>query len=168
MSRSNRKIPPRENQKQAGFSLFVVLIFMTVIMMLGITAMQAAGLQERMASHGRDRAIALQAAEGALRAGELHSRNLASFDGTDECTDAFCTSSGSPDLYSYEWNDSKSSEIPLTKQSTNLASAPRYFVSVAGIVRRSGSPDGPGYRVSARSTGNNSATTITLQSVYVP
>lgn len=159
---------PTARTRTEGFSLVVVLVFMMVIMMLGITAMQASGLQERMASHSRDRAIAFQAAETALRAGEQYSRNLAGLGGSSTCADAFCTLNDSPDLYSYGWSDSKSSEISTTLTSPRLAQKPRFFVNVAGVVRRSGNPDGPGYRISAHATGYSSTTSVTLQSVYVP
>ena len=169
MASSNRKSPPRGNQSQAGFSLVVVLIFMMVIMMLGITAMQAAGLQERMASHGRDRAIALQAAETTLREGEAATRDISAFDGDASCTNAFCSTGSAPDLYAYAWDDAKSTTAGSTELSATLASTPRYFIEYTGLIPNPGS-GGPAktYRVTAHSTGQNSSTIVTLQSAFYP
>lgn len=58
------------NRKQEGSALIIGLILMLVMTMLGITAMQTTSLEERMAGNMRDRNLAVQAAEMALRAGE--------------------------------------------------------------------------------------------------
>ncbi|WP_217424609.1 pilus assembly PilX family protein [Nitrogeniibacter mangrovi] len=50
--------------------LIVGVIFLLVMTMLGITAMQTTSLEERMAGNMLDRGKAFQAAELALRAGE--------------------------------------------------------------------------------------------------
>ena len=57
-------------RRQRGSALIVGMIFLLVMTMLGVTAMQTTGLEERMAGNMRDRGIALQAAELALRAGD--------------------------------------------------------------------------------------------------
>ncbi|WP_417066926.1 pilus assembly PilX family protein [Niveibacterium terrae] len=169
MSRSDNKFPFRESQKQAGFSLVVVLVFMMVIMMLGITAMQAAGLQERMASHSRDRAIALQATETTLREGEAATREISAFDGDSSCTNAFCSTGNAPDLYSYTWDDAKSATASSSELSATLATSPRYFIEYTGLIPNPGS-GGPAktFRVTAHSTGQNSSTIVTLQSAFYP
>lgn len=53
-----------------GVALFVVLIFLLVLTVLGLTAMRSATLGERMASNRVDKALATQAAEAALRDAE--------------------------------------------------------------------------------------------------
>ncbi len=60
------------------------VMFILVLTMLGLAAMQSSTLQERMAGNQRDRSIALQAAELALRDAE---RDLGSLraDGTSTC-----------------------------------------------------------------------------------
>lgn len=58
----------RKNQK--GSTLFIALTFLVVITLMGLSGMQTATLQERMAGSERDYSIALQAAEMALRDGE--------------------------------------------------------------------------------------------------
>lgn len=55
---------------ETGVALFVVLIFLLVLTVLGLTAMRAATLGERIASNRVDKALATQAAEAALRDAE--------------------------------------------------------------------------------------------------
>ena len=58
--------------KQGGAILFVGLILMVVLTLLAFTALRTATMQERMAGNVRDRGIAFQAAESALRAAEKY------------------------------------------------------------------------------------------------
>jgi Tfp pilus assembly protein PilX len=60
----------RWNQKQKGSVLFIALTFLVVITLMGLSGMQTATLQERMAGGERDYSIALQVAEMALRDAE--------------------------------------------------------------------------------------------------
>jgi type IV pilus assembly protein PilX len=52
---------------QQGASLIVALIFIVIMAMLGVTLANVTNLEERMAGNTRDRDLALQAAEAALR-----------------------------------------------------------------------------------------------------
>jgi type IV pilus assembly protein PilX len=47
--------------------LIVALLFLVILTMLGVTAMTGTTMEERMAGNTRDSAVALQAAEAALR-----------------------------------------------------------------------------------------------------
>jgi type IV pilus assembly protein PilX len=62
--------------RQHGLALFVVLVFLTILTMLALTAIQGATLGERMARNQSDRTLATQAAEAALRDAELDLRTL--------------------------------------------------------------------------------------------
>lgn len=57
-------------RRQGGVVLVVALMFMLVMSIVGVAAMQSTLMQERMAGNTRDRNLAFQAAEAALRAGE--------------------------------------------------------------------------------------------------
>jgi type IV pilus assembly protein PilX len=63
--------PHRLAGRERGASLFVALIFLVVMAMLGVTLANVTNMEERMAGNTRDRDLALQAAEAALRAAEL-------------------------------------------------------------------------------------------------
>lgn len=85
--RSNRKeLAPAER----GAALVVGLVFLLVMTLIGVTAMQSTTLQERMAGNTRDRHLAFQASEAALRAGEQWLRipaNVLLADGHDDLDD---------------------------------------------------------------------------------
>lgn len=52
---------------QSGVTLLVVLVLLIVISLLGVAVMRSSGMQESMSANLRDRALAFQAAETALR-----------------------------------------------------------------------------------------------------
>lgn len=60
----------RSREHERGSALIVGLVFLLVMTIIGVTAMQGTSLQERMAGNLRDRTLAFQATEAALRAGE--------------------------------------------------------------------------------------------------
>lgn len=62
-------------QKQHGATFVTGLIFLVVITLLGVTAMKTASMEERMSGNLRDRNLALQTAEMALRYAEQHIRD---------------------------------------------------------------------------------------------
>lgn len=55
---------------QRGVVLIVALVALLMMTMIGVTAMRDTGFQERMSGNLRDRNLAFQAAEAALRTGE--------------------------------------------------------------------------------------------------
>lgn len=57
-------------RRQQGASLLISLIFLVMMAMLGVTLANVTNLEERMAGNTRDRDLALQAAEAALRDAE--------------------------------------------------------------------------------------------------
>lgn len=57
-------------QSEAGGTLIVGLITLLVMTLVGVSSMQVTSLEEKMAGNSRDRDLAFQAAESALRAGE--------------------------------------------------------------------------------------------------
>lgn len=61
--------------KERGAALAVSLLLLLVATLIGVTAMQVTSLDERMAGNLRDRGLAFQAAESALRAGETFLRS---------------------------------------------------------------------------------------------
>ena len=57
----------RSSKRQSGISLLVVLILLIAMSLLGIAVLRSSGMQERMSANMRDRSLAMQAAETALR-----------------------------------------------------------------------------------------------------
>ena len=60
-------MPRTIGRRQHGAILIITLLFLVILTMLGVTAMTSSTMEERMAGNTRDSAIALQAAEAALR-----------------------------------------------------------------------------------------------------
>lgn len=57
-------------RRQRGVALAVALILLLVMTLLSVAGLRGTGMQERMASNLRDRNLAFQSAESALRAAE--------------------------------------------------------------------------------------------------
>lgn len=62
--------PIRGSRQQRGAALVVSLILLLVLTLIGVTGMRGASMEEKMAGNMRDRNVAFQAAESALRTGE--------------------------------------------------------------------------------------------------
>jgi len=71
--------------RQRGAALIIGLIFLVILTLVGVTAMQTTTLEEHIAGNNRDRNVAFQAAEVVLRDGErdIVCSNAA---GTGACT----------------------------------------------------------------------------------
>lgn len=71
-------------QRQAGVALITGLIFLVMLTLIAVTAMQSTTLEERMAGNSRSRDAAFQGAEAAVRAAEvvLSGASLPPFNGS--------------------------------------------------------------------------------------
>jgi len=74
MMRRNRMPPTAANQR--GAALLVSLVVLLTMTVLGVTASRTGFVQERMAGNVRNKALAFEAAETALRDGEQWLDNL--------------------------------------------------------------------------------------------
>lgn len=72
-------------QRERGAALVLGLIMLLVVTLLGVAGMRDTLLQEKMSGNARDREVALQAAEAALRSGELvlQQPSLPAFNGSN-------------------------------------------------------------------------------------
>jgi type IV pilus assembly protein PilX len=62
--------PPPQARRQQGFVLVMALVFLVLLTILGVSALNTTSLEEKMAGNTKDRNLAFQAAETALLAGE--------------------------------------------------------------------------------------------------
>jgi type IV pilus assembly protein PilX len=173
------------NAKQRGFSLVMALLFIVAIAMLAMAAMSSNLIQERIVGNSRDRNLALQAAEAALRDAEWdidNNINLATvFSST--CANGLCTyvTTGTPWYKTLNWN---SSSITRTYGAYTSATAlpgvsqqPKYIIEkLPPLAAASGESAGlgvkpqanrTGYRITALGYGARSETQVLLQSTYV-
>ena len=167
---------PGQAARQRGATLVVALIILVVLTLLGVTAMQGATMQERMAGNVRDVNIAFQATEAALREGEQYLSDtvvLPAFDGTNGLYPA--PNQGDPrpwEVTNFNWdNDARQYE----GDDLGAAAPPAYVIEELQV-----SPAGEGgeiglgmavgedrlYRVTARGVGGNPNTIVILQTIY--
>jgi type IV pilus assembly protein PilX len=172
-------------RRQQGASLVIALMFLVVLTILGLVAVRSSTVQERMAGNDRDRAIAFEAAEAALRDAERDIQaNLSSANPFDSaCTDGLCMPStvATPNWSSISWTgatsriygvNSGAGAFPLA-----VANPPRYIIELLPDVPsgsgntlnanpRSSTRGGTAYRITACGWGRRPGTTVMLQSVY--
>jgi type IV pilus assembly protein PilX len=184
--------PPSRISAQRGISLITTLLFMVAALMLGVSVLSVNVMQERTIGNTKDRDLALQAAEAALRDAE---RDLiasgSSFVFTDACTDGLCvppSQHATPSSLSIEqvvdWTDDTkvrkygqfSGGIKFPGIPDTDAAKPRYVIERVGdLGAPSGesmklgvapSATGTGYRITARAVGARPETVVILQSMY--
>jgi type IV pilus assembly protein PilX len=177
---------PIHIHRQRGASLVIAMIFLVVLTILGLVSVRSSTLQERMAGNDRDRAVAFEAAEAALRDAEqdiLNNLTTASpFDAA--CTNGLCMPAtiATPNWYQVAWTGATSRVYGVATAEgaypLDVDSAPRYIVELlpdlpAGAGnslnanQRSSTGGGTGYRITARGWGRRGTTQVMLQSVYV-
>lgn len=171
---------------QAGVVLIVGLVMVLLITIVGLSAIRGTGLQENMAGNMRDRNVAFQAAESALREGETivsaANKSLPAFDCTPSkglCQDLSIIPQNSV-LYMADaaWIlSAKESVLDIDE----VASKPSYLleelqVDIGASAAAEGSAidvgglmttgDAIPYRVTAKAVGLSPDTEVTLQSAY--
>jgi type IV pilus assembly protein PilX len=178
--------PYATNQRQRGASLVIALMFLIVLTVLGLVAVRSSTMQERMAGNDRDRAIAFEAAEAALRDAERDILlNLSSADAFDAaCTAGLCRPSlvATPNWNSITWTGATSRIYGVTSGAgaypLAVANPPRYIIELLPDVpsgsgntlnanARSSTTGGTAYRITARGWGRRPTTQVELQSVYL-
>lgn len=174
------------SHSQQGMVLVVGLIMVLLITIIGLSAIRGTGLQESMAGNMRDKNIAFQSAESALREGEAivspSNPILPAFncvDGEGVCLDL----SSSPENSVIYWT---ASNWETTAKETSLdfedvANSPRYIieelaVDIGAAAAAEGSAidiggmmatgDSTPYRITAQGFGISADTEVVLQSTY--
>ncbi|AHK80446.1 hypothetical protein M911_16365 [Ectothiorhodospira haloalkaliphila] len=160
---------------QKGSALIVSLVLLLVITLLAVAGMQNTTLQERMSGNYRDRDLAFQAAEYALRSGEarLEAATLPSFGGTEPGLIQVLPGGHAVQVWNgYSWDSA--SATPVHTAAFDVASAPRYVVEQLPPMpdpQSSLAVDEPVgdievFRITARATGGTADAVVILQSTY--
>lgn len=178
----NQNMQSMPNQ-QRGALLLVGLVMVLLMTIVGMAAIRGTGLQESMAGNMRDRTIAFQAAESALRDGEAiiapTNRVLPPPDCIKMCPDQNATPAQSVSFWTnVKW---EASAVKSSYDVKDIASAPRYvieeiFVPSAtlaaaensaidiGSIPTTGAPSP--YRISARGVGMSADADAVLQTIF--
>jgi type IV pilus assembly protein PilX len=186
---------PTPRRAARGFSLIAILLMMVALAMLALGSMNSSIIQERMVGNTRDRQVALQAAEAAIRDAEIDIElNVNAAVGfAVGCANGLCISPSdttdnplsAPMWQGIDWNITRTygsrtgAPALLGPDNVALAAQPRYFVENLPVLPPmpgesaaigGGSTPAPrarAYRITVRASGIRASTVVMLQSVYV-
>lgn len=154
--------------------MVMALVFLLILTGLGAWAAVNNSLQERMAGNTRNRDLAFQAAEAALKEAEatLPTWRALPFDGSVSGLlpyDATAANDLSHWRNDTQWTSYRSASLSLTQ----VATAPRYVVQKMANTENPLNPgtfDVENYRITARAVGGNASTLVIVQSIvsYTP
>ncbi len=181
--------------RQRGISLVTTLVLMLATLGLGVAVMGVNAMEERMIANTKDRDLALQAAEAALRDAEQDvAGNISPSTGfTDTCTGGLCTPPSQRDglgplaslpvedaRLGFDWSVDaqvrRYGQFTGGAQFPSVAEQPRYVIekfsflgTPAGesvVIGAEPVAPGVGYRITARAVGARPETVVVLQSIY--
>jgi type IV pilus assembly protein PilX len=172
--RTSAITPEFEPARQQGIALIMGLMFLVVLTLLGMAAMRGTILEERMAGNARDRDLAFQSAEAALRAAEqqITGAVLPPFAAGTAYTPRI--NDGTLNDYWQTTHNWPGQSVVLGWQPQGTSEAPRYVVEELGVTSGGGTGglgigalnDEGVYRVTARGVGSSANTVVILQAVY--
>lgn len=183
-------------KKQQGTALVLALVFLLLMTILAVTALNRSSLEEKMAGNLKDQHTAFQAAEAALRDAEnfLGTSNPPKTSFVAACTNGLCATAASASLPQWEqvtWSNSSTNTRAYgtgtgATSLTGVAQAPRYIIEdiadppspTTSSTAPSGSlgtgfglpPPAVGggdyYRITARGVGGTPAAQAMVQVIY--
>ena len=164
---TNQNKPSTHQEK--GAVLVISLIMLLLLTLIGVTATQVTGLEERMAGNMRDSNLAFQSAESALRAGEnlLTQATLPSF--TSAGTNGLYAQTGTPPGAYDTWGANTASYSAASDQ---VAANPQYVIQRLANIESGSSLDASSfgqseiYRITARGVGGTDTAVAVVQSTY--
>lgn len=175
------------SNEQRGAVLIFCLVFLLVLTMMGVTSMESAVLEERMAGNMQDFNAAFQAAESSLQTGENWLSGEITWPSTsnDGSTTVWMRDSMDPTAGDsvHWWQDSARDTATWWGNNgievnavEGVATPPRYIIEEVSTVT-SGQSIGIGsglqnrirvfHRISARGSGVGDAAVVQLQSTFV-
>lgn len=176
---------PSHRHLQQGVALVMALVFLLLLTLIGITALNTTSLEEKMAGNVKDRNLAFQAAESALAAGEnwIYTQiGKPYFPNNSIGLYTVDSAAATPNWDSVNWSGSNVVTYPNTpgaSGSGNLGkinTQPKYIIEDLDEVQEtSGSLVAETryknkgttiLRITARGTGGTDAAVVMLQSTY--
>lgn len=176
---------------QQGFSLIMTMLFMVSALVLGVSVMGVNVMQERIIGNTRDKNLALQAAEAALRDAERDIRLsiTPATDFRDDCLAGLCSApsfrspiSALPVDRQVGFSWTSAANVRTYGQFTASAALPSVSAQPVYVIERIGdmgmavgqsmgmgiNPQAPGtaFRITTRATGARPETVVILQSIF--
>ncbi len=163
---------------ERGVVLIAGLMILLILSLIGVTAMQATTLEERMANNFAQRSLAFQAAEAALRDAEafLSGQSITSLQAlsfSDAGTNGLyspASPSSTPVWESVVWSDDAKTKVYSATGLDDVAAQPRYIIERL-LPNRCDPPVDENlpkcqmvFRISARGVGANEISVVMLQS----
>lgn len=163
------------NQRhQSGAVLIISLIMLLLMTIIGISSTQSTGLEEKMAGNTRDKNLAFQAAESALKVAEARINQSPppagettppTFDGTKGYYAIAAVPAVTTDAF---WaTNANSHDAGIDIQ--GISSRPRYIIQDMGPATSVTCPavcSRRNYRITVRATGGTSNAVVILESIY--
>jgi type IV pilus assembly protein PilX len=152
-------------QRENGAVLVVGLVILVLMTLLGVTAMQVNGLEEKMAGNYRDQNLAFQAAEATLIEGQnfvlTHPTDAAVYNGANGLLNI--SDLEPANFFTYNWTDANSQKTSDSfTQALGLTENPRYIIK-----KLSQNGDKTFFKITARAQGKSPGTQIILQVHYI-
>lgn len=173
---------------ERGSVLTISLVFLVLLTIIGITAMNFSTLEEKMAGNFKDQYLAFQAAESALKDAETDA--FVNISGatpfTSTCTNGLClpTASGAYIWETVDWSLSSTTSRRYGSSTgspvigTSVAEQPRYIIEdipnpttppageSASDAWKRGATGTEYYRITARGVGSTSQSQSMLQIIF--
>ena len=166
-------------KRQQGAVLMVSLILLLVLTIIGVAAMQNTSLEEKMSGNVRDRNLAFQNAESAIREAEQFIEGIVSLGGFNGTSGLYGETDATPSYYDTATWASSGTHV---QSSTDYGAyeSPRYFIKqftvvtgTEGALNLSGYGDNKGsgditiFNITARGTGGaQDSAEVILRSYY--
>lgn len=166
---------------QKGATLIVCMVILVIVTILGVGNIQNVTLEEKMAANLKNRNMAFQAAETALRHAESYLDNTAvlpSFNGSQVGLYAQYTGTSTlpPNWSELTWSASGatySAPSGYSDEIGGVAEAPKYVIEKLESVAEStnieagqAEDNDEFYRITTRAVGGVSSAVVILQSIY--
>lgn len=165
---------------QSGVVLVVSLVMLLMLTLIGVTGTQVTSLEEKMAGNSRDKNLAFQSAEAALRGGEAQIETTVSLNAFTGNNGLLGEDDSSHDYsLSTTWS-SNANSIQFDSGIDNVGTQPRFFIKLltTGDANTGASINIGGYGsasageavsyfiVTTRGTGGQDSSQVYLQSHY--
>lgn len=175
--KTHRRAPSVQSiRHQNGVVLILALIILMAMTLISVSSMSSSTLEERMAANMKDREIAFQAAEAALRYGEsLVQAGISTGAFNTNCTGGYCQHDlQAATTYSTYWEDSTvwSDSSKHITHDTGTSNNAQIIIEYMGTQIQDfsdpdSSTDPPIYRVTALGHGQSANSRVMLQSTYL-
>lgn len=165
-------------RRQSGVSLVIVMVLLIAMSLLGVAILRSSAMQERMGANLRDRSLAFQAAEAALRYAQDEVLDGGDWDTTEpdatSCANLGICPPGTKES-DVTWRDVPAAAFDAT--AAGLAAQPEYWIEYLGkgpaskgacdsLPLRELDCKSPMYRITVRSRAEGRADVV-LQSTVV-